>query len=59
MLSISIEETGMESTKPMVGSVAAVVAGYEVIVYRVGVRVVETGVKLSAIVFDGRTILVT
>ncbi|MEM4189860.1 MAG: hypothetical protein QW544_05045, partial [Candidatus Caldarchaeum sp.] len=44
----------------MAGDVAAILAGSEILVYRVGgqvVRAVETYMKLSSIVFDGRTIL--
>ena len=44
----------------MAGDVAAILAGSEILVYRVGgqvVRTVETNMKLSSIVFDGRTVL--
>ena len=46
----------------MAGDVAAILAGSEILVYRVGgqvVRAIETNMKLSSIVFDGRTTLAT
>ncbi|MEM3111184.1 MAG: hypothetical protein QXG41_08510 [Candidatus Caldarchaeum sp.] len=44
----------------MAGDVAAILAGSEILVYRVGghvVRTIETNTKLSSIVFDGRSVL--